>query len=58
MPADSAPAWPVMSIAQANALLAAEGSPVAVTDGNINGVDMISLASGSLSCVSMAFSTF
>ncbi|MCI4646256.1 MAG: acyl--CoA ligase [Hyphomonadaceae bacterium] len=40
MPADTAPAWPVMSIAQANALLAAESSPVAIKDAVVNGVEM------------------
>ena len=39
MPAD-APTWPVMSIEQANALLAAEGSPVALSDAAVGGVDM------------------
>lgn len=34
-----APTWPAMSIAQANALLAAEGSPLAVTHATIAGVD-------------------
>ena len=60
MPADSAPAWPVMSIAQANAQLAAEGSPVAVTDGNINGVDMkiYANAPGTLRDILMLSATF
>ncbi len=40
MPADTAPAWPAMSIAQANALLAAPDSPVGLADGEIGGVPM------------------
>ena len=40
MPADTLPNWPAMSIAQANELLAAEGSPLEITDAVINGVEM------------------
>ena len=40
MPADTLPNWPVMSIAQANALLAAEGSPLELTDAVVDGVEM------------------
>jgi long-chain acyl-CoA synthetase len=49
-----------MSIAQANALLAAEGSPVAVTDGKINGVDMkiYANAPGTLRDILMLSATF
>ena len=40
MPADTLPNWPVMSIADANAAIAAPGSPLAVTEGEINGIKM------------------
>lgn len=40
MPADTLPNWPAMSIAQANALLAAEGSPLELIDAVIDGVEM------------------
>lgn len=40
MPTDSAPKWPAMSIEQANALLAAPGSPLELADAQINGVQM------------------
>ncbi len=40
MPADTAPTWPAMSIEQANAALAAEGSPLALSDAVINGVSL------------------
>lgn len=40
MPADAAPAWPAMSIAQANAMLAAPDSPVGLKDAMVNGVPM------------------
>ena len=40
MPADTAATWPAMSIAEANALLAAPGSPVALEDGEVGGVNM------------------
>ncbi|MEL6664236.1 MAG: class I adenylate-forming enzyme family protein, partial [Pseudomonadota bacterium] len=38
MPADTAPAWPAMSIAQANQMLAAPESPVGLKDGEVGGV--------------------
>ncbi|MEM7766889.1 MAG: class I adenylate-forming enzyme family protein [Pseudomonadota bacterium] len=38
MPADAAPTWPAMTIAQANAALAAPGSPLELEDGEVNGV--------------------
>lgn len=40
MPADTLPNWPAMSIAQANEILAGEGSPLEVTDAVIDGVEM------------------
>ncbi|WP_341197899.1 class I adenylate-forming enzyme family protein [Hyphomonas chukchiensis] len=41
MPADSAaPAWPVMSIADANAALGGPGSPLEIRDGEVDGVKM------------------
>jgi len=40
MPADTLPNWPAMSIAQANEMLAAEGSPLELMDAVINGVEM------------------
>ncbi len=40
MPADTAPAWPVMSIADANHVLAQPGSPLALEEAEINGVKM------------------
>ena len=40
MPADTAPGWPVMSIAQANAALAGPGSPLELVDGEVGGVAM------------------
>ena len=41
MPADTAtPAWPVISIADANAALAGPGSPLELVDGEVNGVKM------------------
>lgn len=40
MPADTLPNWPVMSIAQANEILASEGSPLEVTDAVINGTSL------------------
>ncbi len=40
MPADSHPAWPKMSIAEANALLAGPGSPVELEDAVIAGIPM------------------
>ena len=40
MPTDAAPTWPAMSIAQANAMLAAPGSPLALADGVVNGAKM------------------
>ncbi len=38
MPADAAPTWPAMTINQANAMLAAPGSPLELADTTINGV--------------------
>ena len=40
MPADNAAAWPVMSIAQANAALAGPGSPLELADTVIDGVPL------------------
>ena len=40
MSADGAPEWPVLSIAQANEKLAEPGTPLAVAEGEINGVKM------------------
>ena len=40
MPADTDASWPAMSIEQANAMLAAPGSPLALEQGEINGVKM------------------
>lgn len=40
MPADTIPNWPVMSIADANAAIAAPGTPLAVAEGEINGIRM------------------
>ncbi|MEQ9316491.1 MAG: class I adenylate-forming enzyme family protein, partial [Henriciella sp.] len=40
MAADGSPAWPVMSIAEANEALAAPGTSLAVAEGEINGVTM------------------
>ena len=40
MPADAAPAWPVLSIEDANRKLAEPGSPLAVAEGTINGIAM------------------
>ena len=40
MPADTAATWPVMSIQEANAMLAAPESPFAIEDADINGVSM------------------
>ena len=40
MPADAPPAWPAMSIGEANAMLAGEGSPLALQDAAINGVSL------------------
>ena len=40
MPADSAAAWPAMSIQQANAMLAAPDSPLALEDAVIGDVDL------------------
>ena len=41
MPAETAtPAWPVISIADANAALAAPGSPLELVDGEVNGVKL------------------
>ena len=41
MPADSAaPTWPVMSIAAANAALGGPGSPLEITDGEVDGVKL------------------
>ena len=40
MAADAAPAWPAMTIAQANEMLAQPGTPLAVAEGEINGVTM------------------
>lgn len=40
MPADTAPAWPAMSIADANHALAQPGSPLALEDAEVFGVKM------------------
>ena len=40
MAADGSPAWPAISIAEANAKLAEPGTPLAVSEGVINGVTM------------------
>ena len=40
MPADTLPNWPAMSIAQANEMLAGEGSPLELVDGVVDGVEM------------------
>lgn len=40
MAADSAPTWPVVSIADANRLIAQPGTPLAVAEGEIDGVRM------------------
>lgn len=40
MPADETATWPVMSIEQANALLASPGSPLEIGDGEVGGVKM------------------
>ena len=40
MPADTAAPWPAMSIEDANALLGAPESPVAIEDGEVGGVKM------------------
>ncbi len=40
MPADSMPEWPAMSIAQANAMLAAPGSPLELKEAEIGGAQM------------------
>ncbi|MEM1104842.1 MAG: class I adenylate-forming enzyme family protein [Pseudomonadota bacterium] len=40
MPADTAAPWPALSIAEANAMLAAPSSPVGLKDGEIAGVAM------------------
>ncbi len=40
MPADTAANWPAMTIADANAMLSGEGSPLAIQDAVINGVQL------------------
>ena len=40
MSADSDATWPVMTIEQANAMLASQGSPLALEDGEVGGVPM------------------
>ncbi|WP_300381970.1 class I adenylate-forming enzyme family protein [Henriciella sp.] len=40
MAADPAPSWPVISIQEANSLIAQPGTPLAVEEGTINGVSM------------------
>ena len=40
MPADSAAPWPAMSIQDANAFIAAPGTPLALEDGEVNGIKM------------------